>query len=185
MATGTATTPAGKSKNAISALNDLGTHGHADLVQKFASDFVSAGFGPSTAVFADISTIHQVSPSDADALSAMLNDRAALTSFVQAGLSGMLTPISDTLSNAFGGKNGIANLPSNTIPSVTSGLNSGLNATGIGAVYGLASALTQRNTWIRIIEGFVGLVILGVGVAALTKNTSAGKYAEKAVKYLK
>jgi len=41
-------------------------------------------------------------------------------------------------------------------------------------INGFVSALTQRNTWLRIGEGLLGLLLIGIGVAALTKGTPIG-----------
>lgn len=43
-----------------------------------------------------------------------------------------------------------------------------LNALGLGG-------LTNGQTWVRIGEGLVGLIVIAVGLSALTKNTSGGK----------
>lgn len=48
---------------------------------------------------------------------------------------------------------------------------------GVGTltdINGFVSALTQRNTWLRIGEGILGLLLIGIGVAALTKGTPIG-----------
>lgn len=54
---------------------------------------------------------------------------------------------------------------------------------------GLVQALTQKATWLRIGEGALGLLLIGIGVAAMTRNTNAYKAAQstalKAVKYIK
>lgn len=49
-------------------------------------------------------------------------------------------------------------------------------------VSGFLSALTQRNTWLRVGEGILGLLLIGIGVAALTKNTPIGSALRTGVK---
>jgi hypothetical protein len=41
-------------------------------------------------------------------------------------------------------------------------------------VSGFLSALTQRNTWLRVGEGVLGLLLVGIGIAAITRNTPIG-----------
>ena len=56
---------------------------------------------------------------------------------------------------------------------------------GVGAltdINGFVSALTQRNTWMRIGEGVLGLLLIGIGVAALTKGTPIGAAIRTGVK---
>lgn len=49
-------------------------------------------------------------------------------------------------------------------------------------VAGFVSALTQRNTWLRVGEGVLGLLLIGIGVAALTRGTAVGSAIRKGVK---
>jgi hypothetical protein len=44
---------------------------------------------------------------------------------------------------------------------------------------GFLSALTQRNTWLRVGEGFLGLILIGIGVFAITRSQPIGKAAIK------
>lgn len=39
---------------------------------------------------------------------------------------------------------------------------------------GFVTALTQRNTWLRIGEAVLGLLLVGIGVAAVTRGTPIG-----------
>lgn len=65
----------------------------------------------------------------------------------------------------------------NNIPSPTDAL-SGIAST--------LSALSSPNTWLRIGEGLLGLLLITVGVVAITKSTDAGKaVANTAVKAAK
>lgn len=41
-------------------------------------------------------------------------------------------------------------------------------------ISGLATALTQRNTWMRIGQGALGMLLIGIGVMAVTRSTPIG-----------
>lgn len=62
---------------------------------------------------------------------------------------------------------------------VTSGKEALENLKKVGGtltdISGLATALTQRNTWLRIGEGALGVLLIGIGVMALTRNTPVGQ----------
>ncbi len=71
---------------------------------------------------------------------------------------------------------GAENLGAGALPSLTD-------------VNGFVSALTQRATWLRLGEGVLGLILIAVGVIALTKSSSIGQAAQKtagtAAKFIK
>jgi hypothetical protein len=50
---------------------------------------------------------------------------------------------------------------------------SGLNP--VSGIASVLSTLTNANTWLRVGEGILGLLLITVGVVAITKSTSAGK----------
>lgn len=49
-------------------------------------------------------------------------------------------------------------------------------------ISGLATALTQRNTWLRIGQGALGILLIGIGVAAVTRSTPIGEAVQKTAK---
>lgn len=53
---------------------------------------------------------------------------------------------------------------------------------GVSDVTGFLSALAQRNTWLRVGEGVLGLLLIGIGVAAITRNTPLGSAIRAGVK---
>lgn len=53
---------------------------------------------------------------------------------------------------------------------------------GVTDVTGFLSALAQRNTWLRVGEGVLGLLLIGIGVAAVTRNTPLGSAIRSGVK---
>lgn len=61
------------------------------------------------------------------------------------------------------------------------------NAKGLAGVVapdigGFLSALVNKNTWLRIGEGVIGIILLGIGVSVIAKSTSAGQAATKVAK---
>lgn len=67
-------------------------------------------------------------------------------------------------------------------PGLSPGTIPGMPGTGtLTDLSGFLSALTQRNTWLRIGEGLLGLMLIGIGVAALTKGTPIGSAIRKGV----
>jgi hypothetical protein len=46
-------------------------------------------------------------------------------------------------------------------------------------VSSLVSAIVNKNTWLRIGEGVIGIILLGIGVSIVAKSTSVGKSATK------
>lgn len=50
------------------------------------------------------------------------------------------------------------------------------------AIEGFLSVLTNRNTWLRVGEGLLGILLVGVGVIAITRGTPVGSAVKKAVK---
>jgi hypothetical protein len=83
------------------------------------------------------------------------------------------------------------------IPGIGSGVGQASDNLGIpnnipnpsDALSGIAStisALSNPNTWLRIGEGILGIVLIGIGLMAVTKSTDAGKaVASTAVKAAK
>lgn len=82
----------------------------------------------------------------------------------------------------------------NPVKSVTDPI--GNLSSAVTDINGFVTALTQRNTWLRVAEVTLGGVLLIVGIAAIVKATPVGsaiasaqatgqKAAMKAVKYIK
>ena len=49
-------------------------------------------------------------------------------------------------------------------------------------ITGFLSTLTNRNTWLRVGEAVLGLLLVGIGVAAITKGTAIGSAIRTGVK---
>jgi hypothetical protein len=49
-------------------------------------------------------------------------------------------------------------------------------------ISGFLSALVNKNTWLRIGEGAIGIILLGIGVSIIAKSSSAGQTATKVAK---
>lgn len=67
--------------------------------------------------------------------------------------------------------------PPQTNPKGVGSIPESVAATAPGVltdVSGFLSALTQRNTWLRVGEGILGLLLIGIGVAAVTRGTPIG-----------
>lgn len=81
--------------------------------------------------------------------------------------------------------------PAGGIANATTGAeNAGANALPtLTDINGFVSALSQRQTWLRIGEGLLGLILIAVGVMAITKSSSVGQAATrtagKAAKFIK
>src|SRR6266581_8264768 len=60
------------------------------------------------------------------------------------------------------------------------GINAGNPLSGIAAVGDLFSRLSQANTWIRVGEALLGLVLLGIGLARITGTQNLISTAVKA-----
>lgn len=65
----------------------------------------------------------------------------------------------------------------------------GQTGTALTDLNGFVSTLTQRATWIRIGEGVLGVILIAVGVMAMTRSSSVGQAATstavKAAKLIK
>lgn len=78
--------------------------------------------------------------------------------------------------------------PPQTNPKGVGSIGESVDAVGIPGsgvltdVGGFLSALTQRNTWLRIGEGVLGLLLVGIGVAAITRGTPIGSAIRTGVK---
>lgn len=76
--------------------------------------------------------------------------------------------------------------PGNIVSGIVAPGTSGTPTAGLpGAgsltdISGFVSALTQRNTWLRIGEGILGLLLVGIGIAAVTRGTPVGAAVRKA-----
>lgn len=88
----------------------------------------------------------------------------AAEALAQSGWTGFPT---QELAKAFANKG-----PAGTVKAVGQSAFSGINAVG-----DFANKLTQANTWLRIAEGLLGIVLIGVALAKLTGVDNAVKQA--------
>lgn len=179
--------PPGTATGAVSvAFQNLEANGHSDLVRALLTDLYikSPGFKVTPAVETDLARIKAVDPTDGSTLSAWAHDSNSVMMYFlsNSNLQDTLKSIGNTIGGVAGA---IGSLPSNSLGPITAGLSQTAADTGATQIAGLISAVTSRNFWIRLSEGIVGLLLVGIGIAALTKDTSASKYVGKAVKYIK
>ena len=157
----------------------MAQQGHKDLAQKFVNDFIGAGFHDSSTVENDIQSIVHVNPGAGTALAHLVTDPAAIAQFFFTGTG--LKQVGDAIGKTIGS---IAGTPQQFGGSIVPGLNQAVkDIPGAGSLTdlsGFLSALTQRNTWLRIGEGLLGLILIGIGIAAVTRSTPVGKAAIKA-----
>jgi hypothetical protein len=80
----------------------------------------------------------------------------------------------------------VGGLPQNVGNAAGKGLEA--NVEPLAGIAGILSTLTSPNTWLRVGEGILGLLLLTVGVVAITKSTPVGKAvtntAGKVAKYI-
>jgi hypothetical protein len=121
-------------------------------------------------------------------------DKTALKKFF-ASPAALALAVSDAIGGAVKGVGGaiakaggiVGGLPQNVGDAVGKGLVSTVEP--LAGIAGVLSTLTSPNTWLRIGEGVLGIVLIAVGVVAITKSTNAGKAitstAVKAAKIIK
>lgn len=160
---------------AVAALRRIHSGGHAQLAQNFLNDLIAAGFNSSAAVRMDIAKIMAVDPAAGMALTKLMADPQAMALFFADG-----TGLAQIGASIGGAASGIANSPGDL--NIGKGIVGGLHDTVAPAidVAGFLSALVQRNTWVRIGEGVLGLILIGIGIAAVTRSQPLGKAAIKA-----
>jgi hypothetical protein len=146
------------------------------LGQQFVSDFVSAGFQRNLSVTADLMTIRALSVSDYNAVMAFINDQNALATAVNIGFAPFRGAVANTVPQAAGN---VANAAVAAPGAVFNGLH---NATKAVDITGFLGALTSGNTWLRVAEVVLALVLITVGLVkshpAVTQNVkSAAKVA--------
>jgi hypothetical protein len=131
------------------------------LGQQFVSDFVSSGFQRSLSVTADLMAIKTVSVSDYNAVMAFINDPNALAVAINAGFAPFRGAIANTVPQAAGN---IAQAGAAAPGAVFNGLH---NASKVIDVPGFLGALANGNTWLRVAEVTLGIVLVVVGLVKL------------------
>lgn len=92
----------------------------------------------------------------------------------------LATGAANGVKNALGGVSNAAAAVGQTGQNVAGDVGAGLTSTfDLG---GLISAIVNKNTWLRIGEGAIGIILLGIGISIVAKSTSAGQTATKVAK---
>lgn len=135
------------------------------LAQKIVSDWVAAGFALSSAVKADLSLASAISSKDAGAVRAMMADKDAAALAARQGLSANLTGVGNAIAQNAAGVAG-------TIPKVGNAVVNGLHNTF--DVSSFLGALANGNTWLRVAEVALGIVLVVVGMVKLAPPSVTG-----------
>lgn len=150
-----------------------GNIGHVG--ERFVQAFIADGMKRGIQTTLVLNLIRTKSVADYNALVRFLNDKNAVTTAINVGFSPFRGAIANSVPQ---GASSIAN----SIPQVGNAVVGGLhNAADVGA--GFLSALTNGNTWLRVAEVTLGIVLVVVGLvklapAGVTKNVKTiGKVA--------
>ena len=149
------------------------------LYLKLTNAYIKSGFHDSF----DVQVALNQLPAGADktALKKFFASPAALTLALKDALGGTVSGVGKAIAKGAGVVGG---LPQNVGNAVGKGLES--NVEPLAGIAGILSTLTNANTWLRIGEGVLGIVLIGIGLFAVTKSTDAGKaVASTAVKAAK
>lgn len=120
--------------------------------------------------------LQMLNASDRATVNAFLSDQNAVALFLAELLKGPIAGFGNAIAPGTGFVGG---LPQGVGGAVGQGL---VNAADpIAGIAGILSALTQRSTWLRVGEGLLGLILIGVGLAAITRSTSTGKAIQSGV----
>ena len=84
----------------------------------------------------------------------------------------------NAVQGALGGVSNAASAVGQTGQNVAGAVGQGLTVD----VSGFLSALVNPHTWLRIGEGVIGILLLGIGVSIVAKSSSAGQTATKVAK---
>lgn len=149
------------------ALNDVEKR-KPGLGNQTLQDYINAGFKIDASTAADLATIRAMSPTDYARIRALFDNPG----LVQADIIGHFQP-----GTTIGGPvstvgTQVGNLPGGVAGDIGQGLHSTFSP--LGGIASTLSALGQANTWIRIGEAVVGIVLIGIGISAITKSTPIG-----------
>jgi hypothetical protein len=114
-------------------------------------------------------------PKQAAAIEAFWSDPAAWD-YEKKLASGAANAVKGTLGGVSNAAAAVGQTGQNVAGDVGQGLASAFD------VSGLISAIVNKNTWLRIGEGVIGILLLGIGVSIVVKSTSAGQTATKVAK---
>lgn len=112
-------------------------------------------------------------PNQASAIAAFWSDPGAWN-YEKKLASGAANAVQGTL----GGVSNAAAAVGQTGQNVAGAVGQGLTVD----VSGFLSALVNPHTWLRIGEGVIGILLLGIGVSIVAKSSSAGQTATKVAK---
>lgn len=125
---------------------------------------------------ADVAQLsHDGFPSQANAIASFWGDSQAwdyekkLANGVAGAVSGSLNGVSNAAA-------AVGQAGQNVGNAVAQGLTDTFN------VSGLISAIVNPHTWLRIGEGVMGILLLGIGVSIIAKSSSVGQSTTKAAK---
>lgn len=151
------------------------------LAAKLKADF--AGFNYTSKLRADVAEVRKISPTDAAMLDSFYSDprtKSFLGQKTLDGLGGVLSGLGSAV-----GAVGTATAQAGQ----GTGIGLATATEPLAGIAGILSTLTNKNTWMRIGEGLLGIILIAIAVSSLAKNSDAAqtatKTAAKAVKYIK
>lgn len=114
-------------------------------------------------------------PNQANAIEAFWSDSSAWD-YEKKLASGAANAVQGALGGVSNAAAAVGKVQAGVSNAVASGLTSTFD------VGGLISAIVNKNTWLRIGEGVIGILLLGIGVSIVAKSSSAGQTATKVAK---
>ena len=114
-------------------------------------------------------------PKQASALDAFWGDPGAWE-YEKKLASGAANALKGALGGVSHASAAVGQVGDNVAKDVGAGLASAFDMSG------LISAIVNKNTWLRIGEGLIGIILLGIGVSIVAKSTSVGKSVTKVAK---
>lgn len=169
-------TPEQKASAGLAALQRLKL-AQPDLSARLSKDWSAANLTYSATVRADVAKV--TDPATRSAINAWFSDPAAVAVFTK-GLGDAAGSVTKGAGDAIGSTAGVVGgLPQNVGAAVGQGLADSFQ----GGILGFLGALTSGNTWLRIAEAILGLLLLTVGVLKLAgpsiaHATPAGRIAK-------
>jgi hypothetical protein len=153
-------TPEQKASAGLAALQRLQLT-QPDLQKKLSKDWSAAKFAYTSAVRADVAKVKE--PATRAALNAWFSDPKAVAAWTNA-LGGAVGAATQGTGDAIGsGASVIGNVPGE----VGSAVGQGLANSFQGGILGFLGAFTNANTWLRVGEVVLGLLLVVAGVVKL------------------
>lgn len=169
-------TPEQKASAGMAALQRLQLT-QPDLAKKIGADWSAAKLTYSTQVRADVAKVSE--PATRAALGAWFSDPKAVAAYVKAiggAVGGAVKGTGDAIGS---GASAVATLPAGVGNAAAQGLADSFQ----GGILGFLGALTSGNTWLRVGEVVLGLLLVVAGVVKLAgpaalKATPVGRIAK-------